>query len=173
MTELAAAYSKLANELLDDVQDNYLRVEADNRASDRRNYVRSVFAMLEGVTHLRKQIALEREATGQIELTAAERALILEEQYDLNDKGEVRISSKYPRLPQNMRFSYELTRRAISKAPELDTSGEGWMALKNAIRIRHRITHPKSPEDLVVTDDDLATMGCLSEWHANGYAQYL
>jgi hypothetical protein len=45
----------------------------------------------------------------------------------------------------------------------LDT-GEGWAAMLATIKIRDRLVHPKRAIDMIVTDDELATVSSAQDW---------
>jgi hypothetical protein len=43
----------------------------------------------------------------------------------------------------------------------------GWLAMKNAHKIRNRISHPKQPTDMEITDDDINCMREAMTWLMN------
>ena len=46
-------------------------------------------------------------------------------------------------------------------------SHNGWEKMQRALAIRHRITHPKSPEDLEIADDEMDTVRDAHVWLLN------
>lgn len=96
--------------------DDVLRAEEGmNAASDaysRRNYIRSLFAMIEGTVYVLKQMALMAQRARPELLTTAEIALLNEQSFDLSSKGEARTTTKFLRLVDNLRFTIpSLTKR--------------------------------------------------------------
>jgi hypothetical protein len=51
--------------------------------------------------------------------------------------------------------------------PEPFFSDNGWNELRNSLKVRHRITHPKKPEDLNITDEDLHSTSEGHRWLFN------
>jgi len=50
---------------------------------------------------------------------------------------------------------------------------EGWNKLKEAQKIRNRITHPKSPEDLQVSKQDLTYVEAGLQWYQTTFETLL
>lgn len=73
----------------------------------------------------------------------------------LAGEGIVVESTAKISLAKNIRFAIALKRKAHKVLEPFDASVEWWSCLKEAIRIRDRLTHPKMPEDLDVTGDDI------------------
>jgi hypothetical protein len=90
-----------------------------------------------------------------IEISPEERYFSIDTEYDLNDRGEVVELVAKISLAKNIRFAIALNRRAHKVSAPFDASVEWWSCLKEAIRIRDRLTHPKMPDDLDVSGDDI------------------
>jgi hypothetical protein len=99
--------------------------EADTQFN-RRSYVRTVFALIEGETYLRKQYALMMNNLGMVTLNDPEMALLREEQYKLNNKGEPDTQQLFLRLPENLRFSFRIDAKVHGREYKLETQGRGW-----------------------------------------------
>jgi hypothetical protein len=84
---------KVVNELNKDV-DRCSPPSFDKNLSEeerqfwRRSLVRALFSFIEGVTYTIKQVAYDDGQTNNYSFTQAEMAMISEESYDINDKGE-------------------------------------------------------------------------------------
>lgn len=120
--------------------------------TEKRSYIRAVFAFIEGTTFMMKQQALLKCPDC---FSEAEKTLLLEESYDLNDKGEIRVLNSKLRTPQNIIFSFKALARSEGICNKFDTGVTGWEDLNKALKIRHRLTHPKLTSDLNVSADDL------------------
>src|SRR4051794_7867173 len=57
----------------------------------RRNYVRAVFAEIEGAIYCMKQVALASTVCASNTFSNAERFLLQEQSYDLSEKGEAQM----------------------------------------------------------------------------------
>ena len=90
-----------------------------------------------------------------IEISPQERYFATDTEYEINDRGEVVEGVAKLSLARNIRFALALRRRALGIAEPFDASVEWWCSLREAIRIRDRLTHPKLPGDLDLTGDDI------------------
>ena len=129
-----------------------------------RTLIRSVFALLEGQTYRLKQWALARyRQTGQI-TDAGELTLLEEVAFDLNDKGKITRRNARIRTGANVRFAFEAIARAHGYRYEFDANELGWGAFNQALATRHRLTHPKSANDLHVEGDEVIVALAAVEW---------
>jgi len=120
-----------------------------------RQLIRAVFAYIEAVTFSVKAWSAGRCMELGIDITPQERYYATDTEYELNDKGElVEVAAKIS-LARNIRFALAMNRKAHGLAEPFDASVEWWSYLREAIRIRDRLTHPKMPEDLDVSGDDI------------------
>lgn len=130
----------------------------------RRSYIRAVFALVEGVTFVMKQFALSVHERGDITFPPAELALLREEQYDL-DKGTPRTQQKFLKLADNLRFAFKTFAEAFRSTYTLNTSVPQWQLFTGAIDLRNRITHPKAPDDLIISDDEMGKIQEVAAWY--------
>ena len=154
----------LRQALHDDAKECWLAVMQADTPLNRRNYVRAVFAFADGFVSVMKQHVLEEITAGRFNPSRAEHALLLEEAYDLKETGESRSRPLFLPALANVRFAFEVFSRAhaVTAAPKYD--GEGWVAFREALQIRHRITHPKATGEVQVSDEDLATVQKAHMW---------
>lgn len=151
--------------LLEDVKSSYDLILSNDNQGWRRAYVRAVFASIEGSIFLVKQVIFSHVELESIDLSSAERAFLLEETYQLDDQGNVSIKPHYGiRLTQNIRFVWNLTTRVFGNNEILNVAGSEWNSLQEAIKVRNRITHPKSSTDLLMSDEDLKHTVVAFEW---------
>jgi hypothetical protein len=128
-------------------------VEAD--AFHARQLIRAVFAYIEAITFSVKIKAASKCLRDSMEISAPERYIAAEIGYDLNDKGEIVDCPAHLRLAANIRFAFSLYERAHDLPPEFDASSEWWSCLRESIRVRDRLMHPKMPRDLEVSGDEI------------------
>jgi hypothetical protein len=120
-----------------------------------RQLIRAIFAYIEAVTFSMKAWSAGYCLEKGINITPQERYFATDTEYELNDRGEVvETKSRIP-LAHNIRFALALQRRAHGIKESFDASVEWWSCLKNAIRVRDRLTHPKLPGDLDVSGEDI------------------
>jgi hypothetical protein len=92
-------------------------------------------------------------------------ALLSPEEYSPDSTG--RLQKKEAKIPFTNYVAFSI--RAYSQHSRwFDCSDffadNGWNEFKKAVRIRNRITHPKSASDLDISDEDTKTVEAASEW---------
>jgi len=129
-------------------------VEADYEYQARQ-LIRAIFAYIEAVTFSMKAWSAARCMEEEIDITPQERYFATDTEYEINDRGEVvEIVAKIS-LVRNIRFALAMNRKAHRIDEPFDASAEWWSCLKQAIRVRDRLTHPKLPGDLDVSGADV------------------
>ncbi|WP_145902276.1 MULTISPECIES: hypothetical protein [Sphingobium] len=121
--------------------------------TDRRNLLRTIISAAEGISWIYRvhvlSVAKEFDATTPfIEMALAEAS------FSVSEQGEIVEQARYTSLTAIIRLT---TRIAQSICPDLDVDfgGVGWMHLKDAIKMRNRITHPKNIRDLAVSEQEI------------------
>ncbi|KFG89166.1 hypothetical protein BV98_002993 [Sphingobium herbicidovorans NBRC 16415] len=119
----------------------------------RRNLIRCLVSAAEGMswTYRMNIMSMARhfdEANPLIEMAFAEAS------YAVTENGVIVEQARHISLTAMIRLT---TRVAQTFCPEVkvDFGVAGWSALKKAISVRNRITHPKQPEDLLLSDDEI------------------
>ncbi len=115
----------------------------------RRNYVRAMFAWVEAISYLMRQIVcrelykqpLTRESLPKL-LAASETS------YYVDEKGDVVETNLRTRTANNLLFSLKAFSQILELSLTIDKGGKNWQAYSEALRIRDRITHPKRLEDI-------------------------
>jgi hypothetical protein len=152
---------RLFQVLNDDVEQALRYVEADDTQYHRRASVRAMFAAIEGTVYLIKQSALHEP---DARFTAAELALLREEAYTLDSRGQVKKQPKFLPLDLNYRFALEMYAKRMYPNLKLELGDGGWEAFKQAIEIRHRLTHPKHIDTITVSDEEFKVLKRGYEW---------
>jgi hypothetical protein len=132
---------------------------------NRRNAVRAMFAAVEGVTHYLKTHALLRMKRDPDLYRRAEVGLLSEESYSLDRKGEASTQKKFLRTDENFLFALRMATKGCSPPLVIERGEGGWNAFTLALKIRHRLTHPKNRADLDVTDAEFTTVRSASLWY--------
>lgn len=168
-TDLNALYQELRvelNELVsahDTSQDPFRSVQPKVLTSlERRLVVRSTFAAIDAVAYRLKQVALEPKRVGQ--LTPGERALCIEESYELKEEGEVWVRPARLRFLPNLRFAFAVASKAENLSFALDVSTAGWQALRSGAKVRDRLMHPKTVADLTVSNEEIESVIQAFRW---------
>lgn len=132
--------------------------------SGSRSFVRAVFALIEGGVFNLKQIALKLSEHGKGNFSKAELLMLEEITYDLDERGKAQAQTKFIRLPRNIKFAFEAAARAFGTSYVLNVGDSGWSSFQEALKIRNRITHPKSIEDLQLSGQDVDEVEAAARW---------
>ena len=103
-----------------------LRAAPDSQIA-RRAYVRSTFGMVEGITNYLKTLALRVGESNRDLFTAAETALLREESYAVNAKGEAYVQPRFIKIEDNLVFALRMYLRGtrhLSNLSETAMVGE-------------------------------------------------
>jgi hypothetical protein len=153
--------------LSDDVDRAAKEMDSGDDPYLRRNYVRTVFAMIEGTIYLLKQILIEADSSKQAQsvgkLSTGELALLGEKTFNVTDKGEVRDQPKYLSTAANLRFTMKCIEKVFKHKVDLNDA-DAWKNLENAVVVRNRITHPKKLGDLEVSKTEAEQAKRVSQW---------
>ncbi|CAA9343366.1 MAG: hypothetical protein AVDCRST_MAG68-3163 [uncultured Gemmatimonadetes bacterium] len=147
--------------LLDEANRSYAHVTLLNDQFARRAFVRATFAYIEGVTYGLKQVALlASEGT----FKPGELALLKEESYEISEAGKLKIRAARLSTLANIRLAFSALSRSQGTDYRLPVHDQPWSTLKEALQVRHRITHPKSTVSLLVSDAEVQSVYSAGEW---------
>lgn len=148
----------------EDVVSASAAVDKDDNQSNRRALVRATVSAVEAMAHLYRSQLLLRIKADPTRYSTAEIALIREESYFLDGSGRPRIRPNYAPLPATFRFIIAMYHRGLWKQFDLDVDSHQWHAFHRVVELRHRLTHPKHPGSLQVSDRDLADTRAAYIW---------
>jgi hypothetical protein len=153
--------------LITDVRECADALQQQDTEFRRRIFVRSVFAFIEAVVFRLKQLALEASNELSVELSISETALLSEESYELTEKGDPYTKTNHLQLPKNTRFAFKAVAQVFSSEYKLKIDNSGWASFLDAIKIRNRLTHPKTIGDTSVSDQELDVVSKALLWFTN------
>ncbi len=147
-----------------------LRDSTDQAPEPKRIYVRSVFALVEGMTAAYKRLALAEHARGTVTFSAAEVALLRGVTYEVTESGEAVERRKRLSFSSSVKLGLRAFARALCGRDDVDFSTAGWQALYQGSRIRNRLMHPCTPADLELSSEDLdfVAEGLYWFWRESG-----
>jgi hypothetical protein len=155
--DVTRCHEELILSIDDGITDSDGSIDADYEYHARQ-LVRSIFAFIEGVTFSMKVKAANYCLQNNKDITDAERFFAVDIDHTLTDKGLVIEKPAYIRLSDNVRFAFALQEKALGFTESFDASCEWWSCFKSAIKVRDRLTHPKLPEDIDVSGDEIITV---------------
>jgi len=133
--------------------------------AERRLYTRSVFALIEALILVMKQMALSFHPEPSCEtISQAERVFAQEQVYRLSESGDIEVHRNKVTLETNIKFSFKLFAKSGYVSATLEVSCLEWQSLKKAIKVRDRITHPKKVADIEILDHEFEDVRTSLSW---------
>jgi hypothetical protein len=148
--------------LAEDVEESRAYGEHNPTPFAHRTLLRTHFALIEGMTYCFRQVALAAAKYGLF--SPAEIALLKEENYHLNKKGQVATRNNWQQLLPSIIFSMRCYGRVHGAPFEPDIGDNGWACMHQYKKLRDRLTHPKSSADLQLSDRDLEIAMKAATW---------
>lgn len=151
--------------LMHDVLLAIQRRNLDDTQATRRDLIRTMFAAIESASweyreHVRS-VATDLESLPPlVELALSEKT------YRVAENGEIDEQVRYISIPAMIRLTTRLAEN-ICPGFEFDFKNVGWMNFKTSIKIRNRITHPKTRGDLEIADDEITVCQSAFFWIIN------
>ena len=158
--ELKDTYAVLGDDL-----ESSMKLDASSHSEGFicRTYIRSFFALIEGMTAQIKKLALQVHQQQPI-FEPFEISLLVEEDAFLTNKGEPRSKKAKLRFIDNFQFAIWSLNRALNLNIAVPKES-GWNEMLQAIKIRDRITHPKNTVCLVISESEMKnTIGPAHAW---------
>ena len=158
-------YTEPILKLLEDAKTAESQLDVGDSQFMRRAYVRSVFAYIEGATWLIKQTSLRvASESGFKPKDLGTYAILNDECYDLNDKGEVTTRSKFLRSSDNLRFAVCNFNSLFRSAIDLGVGAVPWNNFLAAIKVRNRLMHPKNTQEFDVSASEIQSAKNVCWW---------
>ena len=151
--------------LLDDAHAAEALLDATDGQFERRAYVRSTMAMIEGTIWLLKQTCLKASDPNRSRrLAVAELAMLSDQTYDLKSNGEVRTTTKFLKLPDNLRFTVNTCNRLFGCNLNLQAGDASWNRFLETVAVRNRIMHPKVIADFEINNQEIDNCKQVVSW---------
>lgn len=162
----------LLRPLFDDVVECEELLDRSDTQFARRALVRAVFAFNEGYLYWLKGVVFQLLLDKSMRSDKTEIAkLLLLWDYTYTPDSVGKIKPVPNRIPFKNHCAFVL--RTAAECADFDPSplfsDNGWEEMQAASHVRDRITHPKKPEDLQITDKELHTISEGSRWLFNSH----
>lgn len=128
-----------------------------------RSVIRAHFAFIEGMVYQLRSVALASGADLGI-YSPDEIAVLREDAYSLDNKGKIKRRDSFEKMLPMILFSMRAYARIHGATFEPDTSVHGWEAMKKYVSIRNALAHPKTVDDLTVTEEKTKISGEATAW---------
>ena len=155
---IQSEFLQLIDVMIEELDAIWRQVDQNDSQVWRRAYCKSLFTFVEGASYLlKREIILLREGEGWELDERDERVLTEFRRAKMRDGKETRRPFFLPIL-DNLTYALEEFAYWTWADYKIDRKSEGWSNLCKASRIRNRITHPKCPMDLHVSDTELSVL---------------
>lgn len=148
--------NELFQTLTRDVDENFARLSTDSSQNNRRNYVRSLFALIESVVCdlrevLSQSIVRKYSETGEFNIH--EIIPLLDKKVIINNKGELQYQSNNHSSANLIKYVF----KELAKSRNVSNIifDDDWKHFQEFIQIRNRLSHPKYESNIDVSDTEL------------------
>jgi hypothetical protein len=162
LSEDATRAMRLAREFFERTQVESNSAEFHEFMFYERTFVRALFAWMEGIAFVIREIVLWASDRGEIELSGDEKWRLSEGEVGTSPKNR----RKFNQPQENLALACRHFARLFNVEYEVDRSGKGWQALVRAIGVRDGITHPKSIDAFVFGSAQIADVQATFMWVA-------
>lgn len=140
-----------------------------------RTYVRTVFAMFEGVAFATRQYILAQSAAGQYEVTIQESDLLSEQTFVLDGKGNIKVKENFLQFLPGFRLTMKVFGRSLGMADYVESAfgHHGFESFQDAVKVRNKVTHPKFAIEMMLTHQDIDAVKMAESWFNSLLAELL
>jgi len=162
----------LAELLMEDVTDAAKNIDTNN-PSRQRNYVRTVFAMIEGALNAMCRAILEEKDIAGWGLSADE-IEVLSDSILFFRQGTTgrRKQRQFKPLVDRIKVAFAVSRRMLKEDCGMDFTGKDWDSFRKTMAIRNRLSHPKQSSDLEMTNEDIELTHVARDWFRFGVKRF-
>lgn len=155
-----------------DADDCYKLMEANDTQFTRRNWIRAYFAWIEAMCFALRRFVLEKKFQNRAIKVAdiPEFVALSEVKYTVNPKGEAVVESANTRTLDYIGFSLLACSRLFKLGLSLNRGTKAGENLVKALKIRDRITHPKTVADITISDEDIKILEEFRGWFSGHLA---
>ena len=132
----------------------------------RRIFVRACWSMIEGEVFCVKQLTLRACELGNKSLSAEEHVFLSEVRVLVDENGGAELKHVYNDTLPNLKRALKLAASKFELDWNPNFGTQGWEKLTRSLELRHRVTHPKIAEELIISDSEL-------EIHKDAFAWFL
>lgn len=130
---------------------------------NKRTLVRTCAALVEGLSYHLRQVTLASLKDTNL-LSDGERAILQETKHQLSEQGQVRERDNFQSTLPMLLFTLRVYAKNHGASFSPNTADNGWNCLRKAFTLRDRLMHPKSFEDLQVSDEAGAEFTAGIQW---------
>lgn len=165
------------NEFIEELRLDFKFVES-NLNSDfsefwSRTFIRTSISLIEAELFILKQDLIIYCRDNAIQISPEIALLLDSKKYEINSNGQVKERLLQVRLNDDIRFCFGQIKsfKGYKLYKEFDDSG--WSKVISTIAVRNRLTHPKSSEDIVVSNQEVVDCKLAFNWFIKNVVFFL
>jgi len=164
---------KLSDLLIGDVKDAVMIIDI-NIPSRQRNYVRTVFAMIEGALNVMCRIIFEAKDLDRWKLSEEEIDTIADSiSFFKQDTAKKKKKKSFKPLSERIKVAFKISNRLLKEDCNMDFAGKDWDNFKKTMQIRNRLSHPKTSNDLEITKEEIRLTDLTRDWFRFGVEKFI
>lgn len=143
---------------------DFLTIEKINTQFYRRILIRNVFSIIETYLYVTKELIKNKLVIDKTsEITWADLAILNEQKVVLDTQGKVQVKEDFQKFEPSLRFTLRTFAKAFgSTLPNYGDSN--FEKLKKLNKRRNDLTHPKSLEELTISDQEMKDTISMFLW---------
>ncbi|HKV37007.1 MAG TPA: hypothetical protein VJP89_21890 [Pyrinomonadaceae bacterium] len=131
-----------------------------------RASIRAFFAGMEALT-FEMRLGLRQAIEARLHtLPLDEIPLLADQMLELDATGTPKPRQRFIPIERNFRFLFPRFAAMFGSKVTLDVADAGWNDFTRTVKIRNRITHPKSPQDLTLDAEDVSAAMRAISWYS-------
>jgi hypothetical protein len=130
---------------------------------NKRTLIRTCAALVEGLAFQLRQVTLAT-LQGTEFLSQGDLSILREEKYQLSQQGNVEVRDNHQSTLAMILFTLRVYAKNHGATFNPDTSTNGWNCLRKAFSMRDQLMHPKSLQDLTITDEAGTEFSAGVQW---------
>ena len=138
----------------------------------RRMFVRAYWSMIEGEVFCTKQFALRACELGCKSLSTEEHVFLSESRVIVGEKGAASLKHVHIDALSNLKQTLKIAASKFDLDWAPDFSTQGWEKLALSLELRHRITHPKTAAELIVSESELDIHKDAFAWFLESFNEF-
>jgi hypothetical protein len=137
---------------------------SEPQQTNRRCYIRAVFALVEAFVEQHRRLLVELAAHQMITLLPQKLQRLREIRAVTLPDGTVGEQEQYLQLFDKIKMVYKAASVGFGQSLKVTFGDKGWVTFKDAMEIRHRVTHPKRVEDCWIFETNIQTAMAAHGW---------
>ncbi len=111
----------------------------------------------------------------KIELSRAEHVMLVEESYSVDHKGNAKKNARpnFIQFEKSLLFSFAMFAKVSLSELKLDVGKAGYGSMLQTNKIRDGLMHPKNPDGLSISTEQLRTVREGLEWFRGEFMRFI